>query len=221
MVNRTCNRLRQNKAKRQWSVISCRLEGRCTNKANFPPAPGGARPQGRGTRVRLCETKPIWGGRAGPRRGKCAKQTQFPPLPGGGRGSGHEGRGAMVQNKANWAGQPGPWRAKCAKQDAPDKSRDQPYRSSIFAQKRGSETDSGTFVVGVKQTQFLPLCRSGDRRSRESQSCKTNPISALVPIGRSAFPGSTLRTVLPNWHWRAGVEGGRIARVKIVCSLDM
>jgi len=28
-----------------------------------------------------------------------------------------------------------------------------------------------------KQTQFLPLCRSGDRRSREGGLCKTNPIT--------------------------------------------
>ncbi len=40
-------------------------------------------------------------------------------------------------------------RGKLALFDAPDKSRGQPNRSLISAQKRGSEPDLGTFVVGV------------------------------------------------------------------------
>jgi hypothetical protein len=32
-------------------------------------------------------------------------------------------------------------------------------------------------AVCAKQTEFLPSCRSGDRRSREGKACETNPIS--------------------------------------------
>ncbi len=74
------------------------------------------------------QTKPIWGSPAGI-------------------------RGAIVQNKPNFGELAGWTRDRLYKQDAPDKSRDQPNRSSIFAQKRGSTSDSATFVVGVKQTQ--------------------------------------------------------------------
>jgi hypothetical protein len=39
----------------------------------------------------------------------------------------------------------------------------------------------------AKQTQFLPLCRSGDRRSREGRLCETKPIPAgsLGPVHRA------------------------------------
>jgi hypothetical protein len=40
------------------------------------------------------------------------------------------------------------------KQDAADKSQDRPTRSLMLAQKRRSKSDLGTFVVGVKQSQF-------------------------------------------------------------------
>ena len=36
----------------------------------------------------------------------------------------------------------------------------------------------------AKRTQFLPRCRSGDRRSREGKWCETNPIGPLEGVGR-------------------------------------
>jgi hypothetical protein len=56
----------------------------------------------------------------------------------------------------------------CAKQDAPDKSQDRPTRALISAQKRGSKSDLGTSVVGVKQSQ-LPEAghRGGVRRNKK------------------------------------------------------
>ncbi len=43
----------------------------------------------------------------------------------------------------------------------------------------------------AKQTQFLPFCRSGDRRSREGRACETNPISGgrdTAPFQHSTIP---------------------------------
>ena len=65
-------------------------------------------------------------------------------------------------------------RNRCAKQDAPDKSRDQPNRSSIFAQQGGSESDSGTFVAGVKQSQFGRASSAGIPPDLKSKSLCTN-----------------------------------------------
>ncbi len=53
---------------------------------------------------------------------------------------------------------------------------------------RGVSSGAGAPAYGAKQTQFLPLCRSGDRRSREGKSCKTNPIS--VTAGRGEARGA-------------------------------
>jgi hypothetical protein len=45
-----------------------------------------------------------------------------------------------------------------------------------------------------KQTQFRPLCRSGDRRSREGKSCETNPIP-----GEVAGKGRPIAQKKPNF----------------------
>ena len=60
--------------------------------------------------------------------------------------------------------------------DAPDKSRDQPNRSSIFAQQGGSESDSGTFVAGVKQSQ----CARPEAGARSDNGvCRPGPNGGL------------------------------------------
>ncbi len=44
------------------------------------------------------------------------------------------------------------------------------------AKQSQSPATPGGLGLLYKQTQFLSLCRSGDRRSRESEACETNPI---------------------------------------------
>jgi hypothetical protein len=75
----------------------------------------------------------------------------------------------------------------CAKQDGHDKSRSQANRSSIAAQKSWSQPDLGTFVVGVKQTQFAGVAMGGKCRQEKglygigagNRRCKTKPICGL------------------------------------------
>jgi hypothetical protein len=55
---------------------------------------------------------------------------------------------------AGWWGRGTPPVGDCAKQDASDKSRGWPGSSLVLAPRHGSESDSGTFVVGIKQSQF-------------------------------------------------------------------
>jgi hypothetical protein len=50
-----------------------------------------------------------------------------------------------------------------------------------------------------KQTQFLPLCQSGDRRSREGKSCETNPISESRAGRGPADEGRGSCTNKPNF----------------------
>ncbi len=52
-------------------------------------------------------------------------------------------------------------------------------RSWRAEERRGRDPIAGAYHA--KQTQFLPLCRSGDRRSREGRLCKTKPISPPEP----------------------------------------
>ena len=62
--------------------------------------------------------------------------------------------------------------------DAPDKSRDQPNRSLMFAQKRGSVSDSATFVAGVLFGCF-PVDLPFPRVHNYSYGCKIKmPISS-------------------------------------------
>jgi len=137
----------------------------CKTKPMVPERPG------MGAGCRGCEAPP---------ESDCAKRSQFGWLAedpedemcktnpiSGGRGdpSFHDSIIPVFQSDAD-----------CAKQDAPDKSRDQPNRSLVSTQKRRSESDSGTFVVGVKQSQFpgpiLPR-RFGD----SPRGCRLHPLS--------------------------------------------
>jgi hypothetical protein len=106
-----------------------------------------------------CQTKPISGyagsDEAGGTWDACAKQTQF--------------------RRADRAGPAGPQ-----------------YKQSQFAavQTNPIRGHGGRGEAGeargdcAKQTQFLPFCRSGDRRSREGESCQSQfRVSRLGPEG--------------------------------------
>jgi len=151
-------------------------------RTQFPATPDGTRPEGRGTQGQSCETKPIcWVDRA--------KRTQFPaaeiphhshiplfqrsnPMP-------------IVRNKANCplgrcrARTPNPRRAeRLLCETKPISGRPGPRECPI-----------------VRNEANLPR-RIGNGRGRPGlggpagdRLCETNPISATMPIGRSAFPG--------------------------------
>jgi hypothetical protein len=116
----------------------------------------------------------------------CVKQTQF-----AWRGRADLPRPSTLR--------PRPRPADCAKQDAHDKSPQTPIRAAFLGQYPGSARPIPTFVVRVKQTQFGTTGRMCDiasmprfgKQSRlgRSQSCETNPVPAIMPIRRSAFPG--------------------------------
>jgi hypothetical protein len=158
------------------------------------------RPQGKcAKQTQLCETNPIWPLRHPQLGDFCAKQSQFGPA------GGQPGLlgGENVQNKANFC--PSGRRetravALCAKQTqfaprAQEWARaaetgklpqgrlcqtnpipaGRARKTIVKARGLGDATPQGSSCA--KQTQFLPLCRSGHRRAREGRSCKTNPIS--------------------------------------------
>jgi len=85
-------------------------------------------------------------------------------------------RGVGCTNKANSprANRDGRWPA------GPDVlcHRGQPCETNPISRRGRAGRGLGDAGRGVwyKQTQFLPLCRSGDRRSREGKSCETKPI---------------------------------------------
>jgi hypothetical protein len=61
-------------------------------------------------------------------------------------------------------------------------------------------------MTSAKQSQFLPLCRSGDRRSREGKLCETKPnLGWLGYLGADAMGGQSCETK-PIWK---GVGRGR------------
>jgi hypothetical protein len=126
------------------------------NEPNFPP------PQAADGRncAKRSQTWGDWGiwtkavavGAAGrPGSEMCKTNPIHPRL--GAAGGGSRSKGTQF----------GPAGGKYAKQDARVKSRSQANRSSISAQKRWSQPDLGTFVVGVKQTQSRPRAEGVER----------------------------------------------------------
>jgi hypothetical protein len=170
-------------------------------RTQFRATPDGTGPQGRGT----------WE--------KCAKRTQF-------RGADRGPEAQMRKTKPN-LGRIGHLggrisEANRAKQDAPDKSRDRPNQSSISAQKGGSKPEWGTFVVGVKQSQFSRWKRSGgDAQPTKSRGAivrhhldaplrETNPIWAW--LGRGQTPGGRKMRNKPNSRDKARGTRGDCAK---------
>jgi hypothetical protein len=100
----------------------------------------------------MCKTKPI-----------------YPRAPGNGRAArtGRSRRGAISPNKPNLAVR--------SRGQGPN-VRNKP---NFPAGPGGTRLGEGGARVLYKQTQFLPPCRSGGRRSREGKSRKTKPISGV------------------------------------------
>jgi hypothetical protein len=146
---------------------------------------------------RAVQTNPI-------RRADHAKQTQFPAAGISPHSTTllfhHANPVVIVPNKPNFARRPRPrWR------DVRNKPNWQ--GPSAGGAGRAVQTNPIWRVGRAKRTQFLPLCRSGDRRSREAhrakqsqfhrsvravegERCETNPICRGDRAKRSQFPGA-------------------------------
>jgi hypothetical protein len=178
MVNRTCNRLRQNKAN-SW-------------RARYPTIPVFHRSNIPVLSL-LCETNPISAMRRGTGIPSASLSGQALPVV---RNHGQDAHATATPDGLATS-LPETW-ANLAKQ-------------TQFARRGRVGRGLGDPGRGVlyKQTQFLPLCRSGDRRSREGKSCETKPILRLriadsgQPCGgtplRAAGPGPVVQT---NPIWR-------------------
>ncbi len=143
----------------------------CINKPNSRRSRVG---RGRRDEGQMCETNPI----SRLRISDCGLGTDLrrdAPL----RPATSGLRGTIMQNEPNSAG--ATRRASALQRKGYDESGTQ---KAPAKQSQLPATPGGLGLL-YKQTQFLPLCRSGDRRSREDESCKTNPIPGTAGWDRA------------------------------------
>jgi hypothetical protein len=188
-----------------WDIWGTARRGRPNGakRTQFPATPGGMGLEGRATRSKRAKRTQFGRACAGPglQGTKDAKRTQFAWSAAAPEGEMRETNpicgkrpdlGLGCTNKANSAraNRDGWWPAGA---------------DVLYHRRQSCETNPiscrrrvGRGVL-YKQTQFLPFCRSGDRRSREGRSCKTNPISGRAGGTRDKYAKRTQSA----WRGRA------------------
>ncbi len=161
----------------------------------------------------IVQNEPNLAGRPGPQRQKCAKRSQLAwPGPGPRRARDAKqtqfldcGLGTDLQRDACPAAcRLGPVRANCANEPnfegLPTASaqlgvRNEANSATKCAKRTQFQMTPGGTGLLYKQTQFLPLCRSGDQRSREGDACKTKPIRRRIVRNEPNCPRRGTETV--------------------------